>query len=317
MNTQPTSSIKSGFTLMELMVAMAITTIIVTVLVSITSIALDTWNRSRSELRASRQAKGMIDSMARDFEALVTRRGNTNEWLTAITESGNIGHKLESTNASKLIFFTAATDRYNGELAGKDQIMGNKDDPSGDVSCVAYGLEYKDPIGSTGSGFETFVLKCLLVNPDETFNKLLGKADLVAELPKCTVRLDDPANFVCESIYQFTITFHVQVSQTSTGTSSATTIVNVPVKLGKSNSGQTTSSFKIKGTGIETGYAGDTVSADELKGGRITTMEISATVVSDFGIDQLKRRKFKGSQQADFLAKNFYQYTKLVQLPTM
>ncbi len=140
---------------------------------------------------------------------------------------------------------------------------------------------------------------------------------MVAELPKCTVRLDDPANFVCESIYQFTITFHVQVSQTSTGTSSATTIFNVPVKLGKSNSGQTTSSFKIKGTGIETGYAGDTVSADELKGGRITTMEISATVVSDFGIDQLKRRKFKGSQQADFLAKNFYQYTKLVQLPTM
>ena len=45
---------RRGFTLMELMVAMAITTIIVTVLVSITSIALDTWNRSRTELRASR-----------------------------------------------------------------------------------------------------------------------------------------------------------------------------------------------------------------------------------------------------------------------
>jgi uncharacterized protein (TIGR02599 family) len=87
MNIQPTSATRRGFTLMELMVAMAITTIIVTVLVSITSIALDTWNRSRSELRASRQAKGMIDSMARDFEALVTRRGNTNEWLSATRRS--------------------------------------------------------------------------------------------------------------------------------------------------------------------------------------------------------------------------------------
>lgn len=308
MNTQRTSAAKRGFTLMELMVAMAITTIIVTVLVSITSIALDTWNRSRSELRASRQAKSMIDAMARDFEALVTRRGNTNEWLSAVTD--NPVGKLESTNASKLIFFTAATDRYNGEI-GKTADLG------GDVSCVAYGLEYKDPIDSGSSGFETFVLNRLLVNPDETFNKLLGKTNLVDELPKCTVKLDDPTNFVCENIYQFTITFHVQVSQTSTSTPPVTTLVNVPLKLGKTNAGQTTNSFKIKGTGIESGYAGGTVTIDELKGGRITAMEVSATVISDFGIDQLKRRSFSGTQQAEFLAKNSYQYTKLVQIPSM
>ena len=75
MKTQRTSPARRGFTLMELMVAMAITTIIVTVLVSITSLALDTWNRSRAELRASRQAKTMIDTMSRDFESLVVRRG--------------------------------------------------------------------------------------------------------------------------------------------------------------------------------------------------------------------------------------------------
>jgi len=290
---------------------MAVTTIIVTVLVSITSIALDTWNRSRSELRASRQAKSMIDVMARDFEALVTRRGNTNEWLSAVTDTSEAkSTSMESTNASKLIFFTAATDRYNGEI-GKTADLG------GDVSCVAYGLKYKDPIDSGSSGFETFVLNRLLVNPDETFNKLLGKTNVVDELPKCTVKLDEPTNFVCENIYQFTITFHVQVSQTSTSTPPVTTLVNVPLKLGKTNAGQTTNSFKIKGTGIESGYAGGTVSPDELKGGRITAMEISATVISDFGVDQLKRRKFSGSQQAEFLAKNSYQYTKLVQIPTM
>lgn len=308
MNTQRTSSINRGFTLMELMVAMAITTIIVTVLVSITSIALDTWNRSRSELRASRQAKAMIDTMARDFESLVIRRDNTNEWLSAVTDAP-VG-KLESTNASKLIFFTAATDRYSGEI-------GKAEDLGGDVSCVAYGLEYKDPIGSTGSGFETFVLNRLLVNPDETFNKLLGKTDLVAALLQATVKLDHPSNFVCENIYQFTITFHVQVSRTSTSTPPVTTLINMPVRLGKTNAGQTTDTFKIKGTGIESGYAGGTVTTDELKGARVSAVEISATVISDFGIDQLKRRSFSGSQQSEFLAKNSYQYTKLVQLPSM
>ena len=316
MITQRTSSIKRGFTLMELMVAMAITTIIVTVLVSITSIALDTWNRSRSELRASRQAKAMIDTMARDFEAMVTRRQNSNEWLSAVTEVP-VG-KMEIGNASKLIFFTAATDRYNGEQAGKDLIAGNSDDPpGGDVSCVAYGLEYKDPIGSADSGFETFVLNRLLVNPDETFEKLLGKTDLEAELPKCAVKLNDLTNFVCENIYQFTITFHVQVSRASSSSPPVTTLINVPVRLGKTNSGETTDTFKIKGTGIESGFAGGTVTAAELKNGRIGAVEISATVISDFGIDQLKRRTLSSSQQADFLAKNSYQYTKLVQLPSM
>ena len=312
MNTQPTSSIKSGFTLMELMVAMAITTIIVTVLVSITSIALDTWNRSRSELRASRQAKSMIDTMARDFESLVTRRGNANEWLSAITESGTIGDKVESTNASKLIFFSAPTDRYNGEIAGKDQIMGNSDDPAGgDVSCVAYQLDYKDPIDSSASGFETFVLSRKLVDPKPTFDQLLGVANKDKPLAGVfngvfnLAAVSDPTNFVGENIYQFTVTFHVQV----TDSTKTPPVTSVPVTLGKD-----TKSFRILGTGILT----DPVSSNLLlPSGRVTAMEVSVTVISDFGIDQLKRRTFTETQQAEFLAKNSYQYTKLVQLPSM
>ena len=312
MNTQPTSSIKSGFTLMELMVAMAITTIIVTVLVSITSIALDTWNRSRSELRASRQAKSMIDTMARDFESLVTRRGNANEWLSAITESGTIGDKVESTNASKLIFFSAPTDRYNGEIAGKDQIIGNSDDPAGgDVSCVAYQLDYKDPIDSSASGFETFVLSRKLVDPKPTFDQLLGVANKDKPLAGVfngvfnLAAVSDPTNFVGENIYQFTVTFHVQV----TDSTKTPPVTSVPVTLGKD-----TKSFRILGTGILT----DPVSSNLLlPSGRVTAMEVSVTVISDFGIDQLKRRTFTETQQAEFLAKNSYQYTKLVQLPSM
>lgn len=317
MNIQPTSATKRGFTLMELMVAMAITTIIVTVLVSITSIALDTWNRSRSELRASRQAKGMIDTMARDFEALVTRRGNTNEWLSAITESSPVGTSgLKSTNASKLIFFSAPTDRYNGEIAGKDQIIGNSDDPAGgDVSCVAYQLDYKDPIDSSASGFETFVLSRKLVDPKPTFDQLLGVANKdkplggqggVFDSVYNSAAVSDPANFVGENIYQFTVTFHVQV----TDSTKTPPVTDVPVTLGKD-----TKSLRILGTGIIT----DPVSSNLLlPSGRITAMEISATVISDFGVDQLKRRAFKDEDaKAEFLAKNSYQYTKLVQIPSM
>lgn len=309
MKTPTKSPSKSGFTLMELMVAMAITTIIVTVLVSITSIAIDTWNRSRAELRASRQAKAMVDSMARDFEALVTRRGNEFEWLSAISPQDAVGDKLKSTNAAELVFFSASTDRYNGDIGGKD-------DKGGDVSCVAYLLDYKDPIDQNGTKFETFVLNRLLVDPKPTFDSLLGQKNLDTAFGSYKGDLKKVENFVCENVYQFTVTFHVEVTKPGVGTAPAT-LINLPITVGQSNSGNITSSFKIKGTGIESAISGGQVTADELKSGRLKAMEISLTVLSDAGIDQIRNRGFQGDQQSEFLAKNSYQYSKLVQLPSM
>jgi prepilin-type N-terminal cleavage/methylation domain-containing protein len=43
---------RKGFTLVELMAAMSVTSLIVLVMVSISGVALDTWSRSRSEVRA-------------------------------------------------------------------------------------------------------------------------------------------------------------------------------------------------------------------------------------------------------------------------
>ena len=319
MKTQRISATKRGFTLMELMVAMAITTIIVTVLVSITSIALDTWNRSRAEIRASRQAKSMIDTMARDFESLVTRRGNTNEWLSATANTKPIGNKLESSNASELIFFTAVTDRYEGQI-------GSATDKGGDVSCVAYRLEYRDPIDSGGSSnFETFVLNRLLIDPDKTFTDLLGKTDSTNTGKSLETvfsaafssQLSDPKNFVCENVFQFSVTFHVQV----TDATQTPPVFDVPVTIGPNNSAQTTKTFVVQGTGIKTEISGGTVTPAQLASGRVTAMEVSVTVISDFGIDQLRTR-FKTTsptpaQLADLLAKHSYEYTKLVQLPSM
>ncbi len=317
MKTQRNSAAKRGFTLMELMVAMAITTIIVTVLVSITSIALDTWNRSRAELRASRQAKSMIDTMARDFESLVTRKGNTNEWLSAIVDPdlGSLGDGLKSENAARLIFFTAATDRYAGQI-------GTTTDLGGDVSCVAYQLEYRDPIeDGAASNFKTFVLNRLLVDPNKTFTDLLGKTDETKSLESVFnaafgAGLSDQANFVAENVFQFSVTFHVQV----TDATQTPSVFTVPVTIG--SSGQTTKSFVIKGTGIKADeISGGSVTAAQLAAGRITAMEVSVTVISDFGIDQLRTR-FKSTsptpkELADLLAKHSYEYTKLVQLPSM
>ncbi len=308
-------SSRRGFTLMELMVAMAITTIIVTVLVSITSIALETWNRSRSELKASRQAKAMIDTMARDLESLVVRRGNNNQWLSAVASTDTVGDSITSTNSTEYIFFTAVTDRYNGQIGVQNKDLG------GDVSCVAYKLFFRNPIDSASTNFETFVVNRLLVNPDETFEKLLGETDTtndaktlekVFDATTFASDLEKPENFVCENVFQFSVTFNVQVIQ-GAGTPTST-VLNVPITIGRNNQ---TQEFRLTGSGIVSDYTGNATTPAELASGQITSVDISVTVLTDFGIEQLARRKFSGTQEAEFLAKNSYEFTKTVKIPSM
>ncbi len=314
MKTQRTSAARSGFTLVELLVAMAITTLIVGVLVSVTSMALDTWNRSRSELRASRQAKAMLETMARDLESFVFRKGS-NEWLSAISDNTKIGDKLESTNAIKLIFFTSATDRYDGDI---------KNDKGGDVSCAAYQLEYRDPIGTTsGSKFETYVLSRLLVNPDDTYKDLLGKTDTQSEkglssvFSKYESRLSKPENFICENIYQFTMTFQIKAVRGS-GTDKEIEYVYQPVTVGRGSGRTTSDSLKIQGNAIDTSISSGAVSSDELKNGRCTAVEVSVTVLTDFAVEQARVRTFASEEaKAKFLSQNSYNYSKLVQLPSL
>jgi len=305
---------RKGFTLMELMVAMAITVIIVTVLVSITSIAIDTWNRSRSELRAARQAKSLVDTMARDFEALVSRPGNEYEWLTIdAAKTGVPGPAdLPSTNASELIFFTAATDRYKGNIGGNDDL-------GGDVSCAGYQLFWKDPIDQSGTAYKTFVLNRLLVDPKPAFDSLLGKTDLAAAFGNFSGNLANTENFVCENVFQFTIMFHVEVlKKTGTGATATQTPLTVVVPVGQSSS-QTAPSFKVRGNGIVTTFTGNSnVTPEELKAGRLTAVQISLTVLSDTGVDQLRNRKFNTPEDKTlFMTKHSYQYSKLVQVPGM
>ena len=306
---------RRGFTLMELMVAMAITTIIVTVLVSITSIALDTWNRSRSELRAARMGKMMMDFMEQDLEALVVRRGNSTEWLSARIDLdlSKIGTaSLKSTNAARLIFFTAATDRYNGNV-GISTL-----DKGGDVSCAAYMLDYM------AAQEKTFILSRLLVDPDETFSggkkttPLLGVATESKPLEGVFTAagyqskdITDARNRACENVYQFSVAFHVQVTDTSVAPAATKT---VRVAIGPNGA----ESFRILGSGIITDYSGP--DKDLVPSGRVVAVEIFATVLSDFGLQQIQpgRRTFPDDKtKAEFLAKNSYSFSKLVRLPSM
>ncbi len=310
MKTPISSKRRGGFTLIELLVAMAITTVIVTVLVSITGVALDTWQRGRAEIRASRQAKSMLDTMAKDFESLVSRRGNNFEWLFTKVDTDLPGSTANpSSNAAELIFFTAATDRYLGKI-------GTADDMGGDVSCVGYQLKWQDPVkGTEEENSSTFVLYRLLVNPDDTFKDLLGKDDLESAFSSYSTKVKEVENFVCENVYQFTLTYVIEVTQ-QTGTT--TTTVPVRVTLGETGAGK---ELQLLGNGIvtdaTTGSLKPSVTSDELKAGRLTGVEIGITVLSDAAVIRLGVTGLNDEVREKILAQESFQYSRVVELPGM
>jgi len=314
---------KSGFTLIELLVAMAITTIIISILVSVTAMSLDVWNRSRSEVRAARQGKAMIDSMARDFESLVVRKGNSFEWLYAESilptdgPDNPTGTSYKSPNAIDLIFFSAATDRYNGQVgdtgpSGKDK--------GGDVSTVGYQLVYKDPIGAAGTDdLKTFVLYRKLLDPDKTFGitpapGTLGKTDLKTAFNSVigASPVDENINFICENVYEFTVTFHLRVTNSSV---TPATVRTVRVPITQTSTANSTTKFSVTGAGNIVAATVNGATQDEIKSAQLTAAEVSLTVLTDFGLKQLRKRTFTDTEKAEFIAKNSYQYSKLIQVP--
>jgi type II secretory pathway pseudopilin PulG len=308
-----------AFTLVELLVAMVIAIIIMGILVGITNVAMTTWQRGRSEVRAARQAKAMVEAIAKDLEALVVRPGNNFEWLFARTEQTLPGSARDrSVNACELIFFSAPTDRYRGGA-------GTSTDQGGDVCTASYKLAYQDVVEGEDTKDSTYVFYRQLVDPRPTFNNVLAKTDLrtaftsvggSSRFENRTTAAQDTSryNYVCENIHQYSITFRVDVTRVQ---NNIATIVPVRVTMGQNG---TTTLFRVFGDRIETDAPASNlgVTADELSAGRLSSVEVSLTALSDKGMRELKSRIFKNDQEKmTFLAQNSFEYSKVIEVPGM
>ena len=292
-----------GFTLAELLVAMSITIVLVTLTVIITGSAIDAWKGARTEIRAAGQAKAMLNALGRDLEALVSRTGSRSEWLYASAQDEMIGPEGESSpNAARMYFFTAASDRYDGNAGDLTK------DEGGDVSAVGYELDYLDPVfGSESEEFSTFVLYRKLLVPDETFNgKLIGSPDLKQDF-EVQSGVNELEDFICENVYEFTAIFVIEYKDTNNEIKT----VKVPVLSDPSALG-TVKSFKITGAGLEP----DGNPNSEYRGGRIVSVELSITVLSDEGIRILRKSPFRNPEAKNkFIEKNGFRYTRSVAIP--
>ena len=261
---------------------------------------MDTYKKSRNEVRASRQAKEALEILSKDFESMVSRRdGNPYEWLYAVFENIGASDKTASgvgiANKSQLIFFTGATDRYNGDIGGTN-------DKGGDVSAVGYRLVYKDQIsGEDDDKLKVFSLYRRLVDPDETFEKLLAKEKLEAENIFTEAADLQAEHFLVENIYEFTVTFLVEYLD-----GVVTKIERVTIRQGSSSP---YTELRLKGDKITVkGGKGDII-----ENGQIVGVELSISVITDQGLVMAKH--MKSDRWNEDAAKYTYHYTKTINTP--
>lgn len=288
-----------GFTLLELMVAMSVTVILLGMVTFMTGVSMDGYKGSRDKVVAGRQAKEALDAITKDFEAMVARAdGSDNMWLYAEVEpnlstalGGPAGKTI--TNAPRLIFFTGAPDRYDGDIGGTN-------DNGGDVSAVAYRLAYRDQISGTAANavgaFPSFTLYRHLVDPDATFTHLLGQVNLTAPVAPAVNQFTDALDFtaenvLAENIYELTVTFLVQ---TSAGVERIT--------IGPQTSQH--DEFTVAGNGLEVDGA--------LQDGQLVGVEIGMTVLSERGLVMTE----KGGMTREDIIKDYgVHYTHTVNVP--
>ena len=299
-----------GFTLVELIVAMFITTLILSLLVGITGVSLDGWRASRNKVRTARQAKLALDQMSKDFESMVVRSGNNFEWLYASVDGGVGDGTIPQGDAARLAFFTGATDRYNGQI-GVPAV-----DAGGDVSAVGYRLVYKDPIRNDEGDRSVFALYRVLVDPDEAFEELLGQSELLSgagvggPFGEFMERADNISNFVCENIYSLSVGFVVAYPETQGGS-----VITKHRRLSViDTSGEAAvDEFRIRGNGIVA--QPEPPDAESIAGGSVVNVDISITVVTDSAMATIREGRLQGEQLDEFINKNSYRFAKTVVLP--
>ena len=86
----PPSSRKQGFTLIEILVALSVTALMVTLMINITIGVLNVWNRSSGTLSTGNQARTLMDQIAQDLQGAIFKRDG-NVWLAATVQQNQSG----------------------------------------------------------------------------------------------------------------------------------------------------------------------------------------------------------------------------------
>jgi type II secretory pathway pseudopilin PulG len=157
---------RRAFTLIEIMVAAAITIVMIGLVIQITGEVLKLWNRSMGKLSANAEARIAMELLTSDLEAAMLRNDGM-LWLYSV-DDGNLPSIGDySPKTITLAMFTTAQDRPQQDQNG-NSVPGN-------ICTVQYQLVYQNPVtGEDSEDSNAFALHRRLIDPVTTFADFLG-----------------------------------------------------------------------------------------------------------------------------------------------
>lgn len=293
--------VRKGFTLIELLISMTITLVIVGLLMGMTKMAVGAWQKTSSKARSSSLAQEVLASVGKDLEGMVIRSGNDYEWLyikesdNSPTENGPDSNK-EISNPIEVSFFTAATDRYNGQINVPNV------DKGGDISMVRYRLIHQDQIEANGTK-PVFSLYRERIDPDVTFDNLLAQTAIDGLIPSSEIV--NRQNYLAENIFDFTLSFNFEFTLNDSTKAYRRVVV-------QSNGVNKTLSI----TGNKVLVNNTELTVPNASSARLAGADISILVLSDGGMNSLKTKPITSPEDlSKFLLENGQHYSKTVILP--
>ena len=318
-------TIRRGFTLIELMTAMAITAILVLVIMQMTTKGIDIWRLVQEDISTSSRARIAMDCVSHDFEAMQWRFGdNRYEWLfaRAAKDVKGVDKDFKIPRSAQCVFFTSTVDR-NPAVSSNDSLRvsyrdtrAHNNETQGDVLCVGYRLLYRDQVLNLPADkkvphtqtFPRFSLYRQLVPPRTTFERLLGTQNLKTAYAPYEAK--DEEHFLCEDILEFNVTFTIRHSVGRGDPERGypnykTDVVPVISSNGKEKE------IEVYGDRIE-------VEGQIFYNPRIDSVNIAMTVLTEEGaniMEQVRQKRRRAPKAAEFFRRYTRTYSTTVMPP--
>ena len=141
-----------GFTLVEILIAMAVASLLVVSLLSIVSTSMDVSKKANAVMFSKSSAQAALDLIVTDLDSLVVSR-NAGEVL--LLNNG------ELTNSSLAMLTTSMVDTYSPDGSGSPGVP----------RMVQYVIKYETNFASSSKSYGLY--RCVM-DPTNTFNEVIG-----------------------------------------------------------------------------------------------------------------------------------------------
>lgn len=308
-----------AFTLVELIVAMAITAILVIVIMQLTNQSVTLWKLIREDSTSTATARSALQTMARDMESFQMRTTSSNsnggkfQWMNATQDRSMRGvpRGLAIPRSARCIFFVCAPDRNPAVSSSPTarstyrNALASSADYRGDVSAVGYRLLFRDHIlnvsarSGDSKSFPIFSLYRQLISPQLTFQNMLGKEDL--RTAYANFEKSEEKSFLCENIVEMSLIFNIEYPNPDSPEDEVTFITrSIPVLSSSAHKG--INNFYLYSDRAE-------IDGLVIKNARVVSAEISLTVLTEEGVALVEQVRL-GQRRAPKLEEFFSRYTR-------